>query len=514
MNMGRWSIACWIGILAVASGTLAAGVDEPLAVQPGVPQLFIDDQVIESQDQVVRTLHQPTKDDGGNKPIISSPRGSTLLAYGTIVFDTRLKQYVMFLQDLMSRDMYRVLSDDGMHWSETDGGKLEKVTLDTNLGEVPRDKAINAAGNRGIDVFSCHYDSTDAEWPYKGWCWFANWGNDLEGIFYVRSRDGKKWERGRQVVNGFAGPGDPTCRIIEQDGKVVRGPGDVTLFSYDPVTRRYLGIFKFFNEVGIGAGNSLRSRAYLWLDRLDEPVDYNRIERIALLPPGDYRNGDTAFDEYYATTAWRYGSMWLGTLKIFHPHGNYPHSSAGCAFFKLVSSRDGLNWSKVPYLNDSGVPEIFVPNGKQGGANGHNDGGYMSEFSQGPLRVGDELIFYYSASSWGKNAERPGRLTGGGIFRARLPVDRFVSVDEGIVTTRSLRIEGGKELRVNAVGPVKVEVLDPGGQVLGSAALKSDSTKHIVTFEGSSLGDLAKGTKPRLRFTVEPSGQLYAFSVR
>jgi len=502
-----------IGAIAIVMAALSttssrAATDKPIVVQPGVPQLFIDNAIIESEQGPIRTLHQPIKDHGGQEPIIASPPNTSLLAYGSIVFDTRLKQYVMFVQEFPSRQMYRVLSSDGMNW-----GELDPVHLDTDLGDVPRDKAINAAGNREIDLFSCMYDRADDQYPYKGWAWFANWGNDLEGIFYVQSRDGKTWERGRQVVNGFAGPGDTSCREIHQDGKIVRGPGDVTLFSYDEQTGRYLGIFKFFNHDGYKAGNNHRSRAYLWLDRLDEPVDTDRIERIALLPPNDYRNGDTEFDEYYASTAWRYGPLWLGTLKIFHPRGNYPHSSAGCAFLKLVVSRDALNWSKVPYLNDSGVPEVFIPNGPEGGNGGRNDGGYISDFSTPPLRIGNELIFYYSASSWGKNHPRGERLMGGGIFRARLRPDGFVSIDEGSVTTCPLELKGD-DLLVNAVGPVTVELLDSAGDVVGKAEIQGDSLEHVVKFNGRSAGSLAAGKTPRLRFTVQPPGRLYSFTTR
>jgi hypothetical protein len=39
----------------------------------------------------------------------------------------------------------------------------------------------------------------------------------------------------------------------------------------------------------------------------------------------------------------------------------------------------------------------------RGGNAGKNDGGYLTEFSQGPLRIGDELIYYYGCSSYGKN---------------------------------------------------------------------------------------------------------------
>jgi len=41
--------------------------------------------------------------------------------------------------------------------------------------------------------------------------------------------------------------------------------------------------------------------------------------------------------------------------------------------------------------NDAGEPEVFIPNGREGDNGGRNDGGYMSMFSQGPLRIGDEL---------------------------------------------------------------------------------------------------------------------------
>ncbi len=136
---------------------------------------------------------------------------------------------------------------------------------------------------------------------------------------------------------------------------------------------------------------------------------------------------------------------------------------------------------------------------------GANDGGYISEFSQGPLRVGDELIYYYSASSYGKNAPRDRRLMGGGIFRARLRRDGFVSVDSGTLTTPLLEFKG-RELMLNAVGPVKVLVLDESGKTLGSAAVKGDSVRHLVRFEGKSLRQVAPRGQCRLRFEVSPPG--------
>jgi hypothetical protein len=361
-------------------------------------------------------------------------------------------------------------------------------------------------------MHSFYYDKKDAVYPYKGWAFFGNWGNDDEGIYYLRSKDGKIWERGKMVVNGYAGPGDTSCRVIRQDGRMVYGPGDTSRFSYDAVEDRFLGIFKFFTTTAVGPGNKLRSRTYIFLNRLDEPFDTNLINHVELMPPVSKTNGDTEFDEYYASSAWRYGSLWLGGLQVWHKGGNYSYSAAGCAFLKLLVSRDGLHWKKVPFNNDSGIPEVFIPNGPEGGNNGRNDGGYMSEFSQGPLRIGNELIYYYGCTSYGKNHPPGVRITGGGIFRARLRLDGFVSVDGGELITRPLRFEG-QDLFVNGIGPIIVEVLNKDKKSLGRAIVLGDSLQHKVKFDGRSLQQLASDKIIQLKFMMEKKGKLYSFRV-
>ena len=137
---------------------------------------------------------------------------------------------------------------------------------------------------------------------------------------------------------------------------------------------------------------------------------------MELVPAAAAANGDLPWDEYYAAGGWRYESLWLGELKVWHGGGDYPYSAAGSAFCKLAVSHDGLQWHKVPFTSDSGQPEVFIPNGPEGGNNAKNDGGYITLFNQGPLRIADELIFYYGSSSYGKNHEQNIRLNGGGIF--------------------------------------------------------------------------------------------------
>ena len=505
MRLTRGAVA----LLALLCLPLCARARPPMQVQPGVAQLFVDDGMIEQANGLRRTLHQPAKDNGGNTPVIAARAGTTLLAYGSIVRDMRLNRYVMFMQEFPSRQMYRTTSADGLAWQPDTHAELEKVALDLSFGPLPGD----ARGRPGIDLFSCYYDTNDAARPYKGWVWAANVGYEWEGIWYVDSTDGLRWQKGRQIFSGFAGEGDPSCRAITQDGRTLYGPGDVTLFAHDPAEHRFLGLFKFYSPRDIGPGSGSRARAYAFLDGLDRPFDLQKLERIQLMPALAASRGDFPADEYYASTAWRYESLWLGGLKIFHGRDSYPWSSAGCAFLKLVVSRNGLDWRKVPFTNNTGVAEVFIPNGAEGGNGGANDGGYISEFSQGPLRASDELIYYYSASSLGKNAAGARRITGGGLFRARLRKDGFVSVDSGVLTTPLFQVEG-RDLLLNAVGPINVQVLDDSGATRASANVSGDALRHQVRFKGESLRQVASKGRCRLRFEIRTPARLYSFTVR
>ena len=484
-----------------------------VTLRKGVPELFVDDALIETQSGLKRTLHSPKKDGDGNTPLLAigdefGSNTSTLEANGTILWDPRLKKYVMFALGFAptyqgpSADrvrLFRFTSKDGMNWVKGEDGKPERIAIDLH-------DPVSGTSATNIDLFSCCYNAKDREYPYQGWLWFANWGPGREGAYFMRSRDGKVWERGKMVASGEGWE-------IHQDGRVLNGAGDVTTLYQDPEQDRFLALVKFASPVEVGPGNRLRARGYAFVNRLDEPLDPKQIARVELVPAAADANGDQPHDEYYASTAWRYGSQWLGGLKIWHGGGDYPYSASGSAFLKLVTSRDGLHWNKVRYPGAGGTPEVWLPNSAEGGNGGRNDGGYLTEFSQGPLRIGDELIYYYGCSSWGKNHPRGIRVTGGGIFRARLRPDGFVSVDEGSLTTKPLVFEG-QELELNAVGPVSVELLREDGKATGSARIEGDSLRHRVRFGRKSLREAAGNSAARLRFTVPPGGRLFSFRVQ
>ena len=498
--------------LAQASDTVLPAV----TIESGKAQLFVDDYLIASQSDLERTLRQPKKDGGGHEPVIAiddefGETKSTLEANGTILYDPMLKKWVMFALAFASNwpgssadrvRLYRFTSEDAMNWVKGDDGKPQRIAIDLH------DLQSNTSATN-IDLFSCTYDENDRGHPYKGWLFFANWGAGREGTYYVQSPDGIHWTRGPQVL--VAG-----SRSIEQDGRKMNGTGDVTTFHHDKEQNRFLGCLRFASATDVENTNRLRSRGFIFTDRLDRQIDLQQVTRLNLIPEGAQRHGDMPTDEYYSSTAWRYGSLWLGGLRVWHSRDDYPYSASGSAFMKLLVSRDGLHWKKVPFKNEDGFPEVLVPNGKEGGNDARNDGGYMTEFSNAPLRIGDELIYYYGSSSWGKNHPRPYRVSGGGIFRARLRPDGFVSVDRGSLITRRLKFDG-RELYVNGVGPVTVEAVTLAENTvtkIAQATIGGDSLNHKVVFDDhQSLCEVAANGMVQFRFTVGEGGALYSFTI-
>lgn len=506
---------------AEAAPTDRAGPPTPaIFVAQGEPQLFVDNRLIAESRALQRTLHQPRKEGGGLAPVLSSPEifgcRTNLQANGTIIYDPRLALWVMYClryapslppdseHGWLRTAIIRYVSTDGLNWRSESPDGMECVFPRARgdlHDEVSRSSALC------IDVGTIGFDRSDAEWPYKGWIWLPNLKAGRTGAYLLRSKDGRHFERKGLIFAAKA------RRIAAGDHELV-GPGDTTRFVPDPVSGKFLTVLKFYTNKPVPLTESrLRSRAYLFVDRIDEPLDLRTLDHVALVPEQAQRNGDFPFDEFYDSTAYRYGSHWLGELKVWHGKGDYAWSAAGCAFLKFITSEDGLVWRRSAYVNDSGFAEVYLSNGAEGGNKGQNDGGYITTFCNAPLRIGDELIFYYGASSYGRNAGPDRRLTGGGIFRSRLRLDGFVSVDAGQLTTPALRF-AGEELRVNSAGPVTVEALTDRNAVLGSAKLSGDAVRQRVRFSGRTLRELL-GERPdlRLRFTVEPGAALYAFVI-
>jgi hypothetical protein len=218
-------------------------------------QLFVDDVLIDTSEGLKRTLHQPNKDNGGNEPVLAitdefAGITATLQANGTIVYDPKLKKWVMICigaslsqQGANRVRLYRFTSDDAMTWTRGDDGTPQHIKFDMT------DPASGQSASN-TDLFSFCYDKNDAEFPYKGWLWFANWGDDRKkACTYIRSHDGRQWDRGRQIIRYNSAPFSRTAGRF--------GPSDVTTFIKTR-SREVSALIKFANVAAVEMASAVR----------------------------------------------------------------------------------------------------------------------------------------------------------------------------------------------------------------------------------------------------------------
>jgi hypothetical protein len=215
----------------------------------------------------------------------------------------------------------------------------------------------------------------------------------------------------------------------------------------------------------------------------------------------------------------------------------YRSESTRQLYFQLISSRDGIHWERAanrqPFIGNEPLGTI--------------GGGYHSDFSNPPIRMGDELWFYYGSAQFGKNV----RPNIGGICLSKLRVDGFASIEggcfPGTLTTRPLDFTG-KRLTINcnlrkagrfglegflrnrmfvsakvtgegAPGKVAVEILDryynviPGFGADDCVPITKDSIAANVRWKNHADFSALAGKTIRLRFHITNAG-LYSFAIK
>lgn len=470
----------------------------PLKIGPEA-QLFVDDFLIHSVAEVVRIPHQPRKYEGN--PVMEAEN-----ANGTIVYDPETKLYRMYYES-----GHRVaFSQDALHWTKPNLGIV-------SVNGSTENNIVMDYSNPG-DLASVIYDPRDPD-PGKRWKasgfyydrgenprWAKNGGlyGERGGLYAFFSPDGLHWNK------------DAILMIPARRGKIagstwpLTGVDDVSSVIWDERLGKYVAWLKIWD---LTDGRYYRARA---MALSDDFLHWSQPWTILLpdkLDPPDL--------QLYGNTGWPYESMWLGTLRAYHSAtGDQPVD------LQLISSRDGIHWARA---SNRGA---FIPNGPEGSC----DHGYHTEFSNPPLRFGDELYFYYASTAYGKAPAASDLKTG--VCLAKLRVDGFASLhmkknpsgqkidNPAYVITRPLDY-AGRELYVNAnagKGPIKIELLSgdqagdlqpiPGFTALESVPLEGDGIKQLVTWKGhpdlASLG----GRRIRLKFYLSDLSALYSFTIR
>ena len=214
-------------------------------------------------------------------------------------------------------------------------------------------------------------------------------------------------------------------------------------------------------------------------------------------------------EEIYSMGVFPYEGLYIGLVQMFH---NYEDRVV--LDVQLAISRDSVHFER---LSDRSP---FIPVGGVGAWDRFNN----SLANNPPLRVGDELRFYYGGRNYvhsgvyngmdnGKNIDLGFRS---GVGFGSIQLDRFAAMeatfDPGTLRTKLLLFEG-KRLHVNAnvkFGKLDVALFDANGDLIEgmqASVQGKDAVDIPVPMEGL---DRLSGRPVRMEFTLH-NGQFYAF---
>jgi len=459
-------------------------------------QLFVDDHLISSSSGLNRVIHSASK--YGDNPILLPVKpweGQYTLLYGTVIRDEEegiwkmwysTMNHFRYIQKIFPESTYLcyATSRDGVHWTRPDLGVIAYRGKTQNNIVLEGTHAPEQGIEGILDAVSVLKDvnDPDASRRYKLMVWRHNQkfdgnkstyvleGEHRMGDYAAFSPDGIRWSRPERLIFPYL---------------PVR---DTMSLMWDPRASKYIAFVK--QQV-----NGKRAR---FVSESDDFLTWSTPKQILV---ADER--DPANVELYHNTGFPYEGMYLGLVTVFHPE---PLDNIYLDL-QLISSRDGRSWSRV------GNRDPFLPVGRR---DVDWDFGFHSPSSGPPVRVGDELWFYYSGRAYRHPVDGQGREPNkGAIGLAKLRLDGFVSMDagdrEGTLTTVPLRFnDPGLFINADAKnGQIRVEVLDEAGAAIEGLASGETLTKDAIRWRASDLSKL-RGRAVRLKFYLR-NASLYSF---
>lgn len=478
-------------------------------------QLFLDGHVIEWCDKLRRRVCPVVKHP--HNPVIRpeedwEPRG--YITYGSILYDQEESIYkawawgsgppnVPGMTAEGGRAVYYFVSDDGVQWERP----CLDVVPDTNIVAAP-DEEPAWPGYYELFGVSKDLNENDPARRYK-----------MGFLYYLRDYRGFEeapFHPGQLRALGVAFSSDGThWSPLEKHVSLATMDG-TTFWFYDEGRSRYVlyGRTKHIApEVRARHGEDLFFQRNHWgrAVKRSESEDFvtwtpNEGELIlavdALDDPGD---------EIYGMSVFPYEGLYIGLVQIFH---NY--EDAVWLDVQLAVSRDSVHFQR---LSDR-TP--FIPVGEVGAWDRFNN----SPANSVPLRVDDELRFYYGGRSYAHGGAYKGPDRGlpdpspfrAGVGLGSVKLDRFAAMEAtfegGRLRTKPLLFEGG-QLHVNATVPfgrLEVQALDLTGEPLPDAHGIVEMTEGTgIAFPLSNLHRYA-GQPVLLEFAIW-NGQLYSFWV-
>jgi len=477
-------------------------------------QLFVDDFLVASMTNLVRTYGKPVKDVFANpvmspetdlewqkdpaRPYREAPYAATVS--GGLWWDPHKKVFRLWYESGWMKSLCYAESTDGVDWVRP---KLDIVPGTNRLFTHDR-----------LDSWSVIPDYAAPD-PYRRWCLLVSPpGSPRANTLYV-AEDGIHF---RKI--GETGESD-----------------DRTSLSYNPFRGKWVYSLRGGGPQGFG-----RNRAYWestefgkdcfwrWTGQHDRPQDAALPQAHPWLST-DARDSRAGLNgqptpQLYSVDTVGYESIMLALFELHMGPENGTCIKAGLpkiTDLHFAYSRDGWH-----YTRPDRTPAI--PASRWG--SGQWDTGYIQPVASVCVIQDERLVFYYSgirgdATENGPlvrdNWRRCGMHFNGSLGRASLRRDGFVGLvadGRGAVTTRPVRFTG-RHLFVNAecrFGELTAEVLDEEGRVIpGFAAAdcralrRTDATKAEIVWKDAALGTLA-GKNVRFRFHLH-CGTFYSFWV-
>ncbi len=488
-------------------------------------QLFIDNLLISSAQNVVLTMNPPVKtyerniipdypwEDMGlsSHNTVLEDEGIYKMWYGSHLFEDKSEgqpevldgeaQHTYVYEHLRQYVCYAT-SQDGIHWKKPklgvhafDGSKENNIVLTNTTGTVFLDPKKSGGEKSGDEK------SGGERFKYSGrigggfalWIW--------------ASPDGLRWNRylGRPILR--RGPFDSQNQVFWDNriGKYVayvRRGGD-RINGADLGSIPYSQVFELASDP-----DNLRK---IGRTESSDLAHWPEDPKIVLA----YDKDDPVESDHYNPCVVKYPyapDVYLMFPSAFFHASKKETGSDGALDIQLATSRDGVHW-------DRRERRPYVRLGIEGSA----DGGAMY-MTVGMLRRGAELWMYYTGYQQrhgGYDFRRAKRL--GVVSRLVQRLDGFVSADAtyagGQLTTIPLVFKG-KHLILNvdtgALGSASVELLDEEGRLIPGfgrndcASINGNYVERRVNWKGKDDLSALAGKVVRLRFIMR-STKLYAF---
>jgi hypothetical protein len=498
-----------------------------------VTQVFFDDLIIESVQDLTRVMHHPEKSP--ENPLVFKDKPWEHITKfhcnaWNVIHDRQEENFKLWYEEwnldphkwAATKERHRMhhpkssrtrisyaVSDDGIHWKKPPLGIVRENGEDTNV--VFGDEQY---GN--IHAATIIEDPNDKNEERRFKALYLHVTSEGSKIQLASSPEGIHWTPSAET---------PTF------GKIGPHLSDVLVLSFDEEARHYVLYTRhpFQQEVVL---NPLNPRTDSFFPPI-YPSDWIRMnkrrifrsessdlvhwsEPRLILEPDEEDNID---DSFYGLCDLKVGDLNIGFIHVLHQVEN-------TLDVQLVYSRNGWTWKRL------GNRKSFITRG----SNGNYDQFYVAVPSR-PLQIDNEIWIYYGAAKnhhdWWQLGPKEGldvpeakdfSMVGYSLCLAKLRLEGFISlhalpVREGILVTRPL-FSDGKHLIVNAEclkeGYVEAEIADCNDRVYQGYNRKDcdtyrgDETNHVVTWKGK--GDLPQGETYKLRFYIR-NAHLYSFRI-